>query len=78
LCAEELLYAVAATLRLSPLQDAALGRAGERASAAVNPRLLLRGVGGAQTEISLATMAYNLKRMINVLGGLKLTTALQA
>ncbi len=42
-----------------------------------NPRLLLRGVGGAQTEISLGTMAYNLKRMINVLGGLKLVEALQ-
>lgn len=80
------------------LQDAALERAGQRATAAVmrlrrctvehpfgtlkyrifgNPRLLLRGVGGAQTEISLGTMAYNLKRMINVLGGLKLAVALQ-
>ena len=81
------------------LQDAALERAGQRATAAVmrlrrctvehpfgtlkyrifgNPRLLLRGVGGAQTEISLGTMAYNLKRMINVLGGLKMAMALQA
>ena len=80
------------------LQDAALERAGQRATAAMmrlrrctvehpfgtlkyrifgNPRLLLRGVGGAQTEISLGTMAYNLKRMINVLGGLKLAVALQ-
>ena len=33
-----------------------------------HPRFLLRGLGGAQTEISLATMAYNLKRMIAVLG----------
>ena len=33
-----------------------------------NPRFLLRGLSGAQTEIGLATMAYNLKRMINVLG----------
>ena len=36
-----------------------------------HPRFLLRGVGGAQTEISLATMVYNLKRMMNVLGGRK-------
>jgi transposase len=41
-----------------------------------HPRFLLRGVGGAQTEISLATMAYNLKRMMNVLGGQKLAAAL--
>ena len=41
-----------------------------------NPRFLLRGLGGAQTEIGLATMAYNLKRMINVLGGHKLAAAL--
>ena len=32
-------------------------------------RFLLRGLKGAQTEISLATMAYNLKRMMKVLGG---------
>ena len=41
-----------------------------------HPRFLLRGVGGAQTEISLATMAYNLKRMLNVLGGKTLRAAL--
>ena len=41
-----------------------------------NPRFLLRGVAGAQTEMSLGIMAYNLKRMIQVLGGRKLTTAL--
>jgi len=41
-----------------------------------NPRFLLRGLRGAQTEIGLATMAYNLKRMINVLGGQKLAAAL--
>lgn len=33
-----------------------------------HPRFLLRGLRGAQTEISLGVMAYNLKRMINVLG----------
>jgi transposase len=33
------------------------------------PRFLLRGLSGAQTEISLGVMAYNLKRMINVIGG---------
>jgi len=32
-----------------------------------HPRFRLRGVGGAQTEISLATIAYNLKPRINVL-----------
>jgi len=41
-----------------------------------HPRFLLRGKGGAQTEMSLATMVYNLKRMMNVLGGQKLTAAL--
>jgi transposase len=41
-----------------------------------HPRFLLRGKDGAQTEISLATMAYNLKRMMNVLGGQKLAAAL--
>lgn len=33
------------------------------------PRFLLRGLKGAQTEMSLAVMAYNLKRMMNILGG---------
>lgn len=33
-----------------------------------NARFLLRGLAGAQTEISLATMAYNLKTMLNALG----------
>jgi hypothetical protein len=41
-----------------------------------HPRLLLRGLHGARTEISLATMAYNLKRMINVLGCAALTRVL--
>jgi len=41
-----------------------------------HPRFLLRGVKGAQTEISLGVMAYNLKRMINVLGGSLLATKL--
>jgi transposase len=41
-----------------------------------HPRFLLRGCGGAQTEISLATMAYNLKRMMRVLGGAHLRVAL--
>ena len=34
-----------------------------------HPRFLLRGLQGAQAEISLAVLAYNLKRMRNVLGG---------
>jgi transposase len=40
-----------------------------------NARFLLPGLAGAQTEISLATMAYNLKTMINELGGLMLANA---
>jgi len=41
-----------------------------------HPRFLLRGLAGARTEISLAVIGYNLKRMINILGAEKLTTAL--
>lgn len=41
-----------------------------------HPRFLLRGVKGAMTEITLASIAYNLKRMFNLLGGRKLSTAL--
>jgi transposase len=41
-----------------------------------HPRLLLRGLRGAHTEISLAVMAYNLKRMVNVLGLPELTRKL--
>jgi hypothetical protein len=43
-----------------------------------HPRLLLRGLRGAQTEISLAVAGYHLKRMLNILGGRKLHVALQA
>jgi transposase len=42
-----------------------------------HPRFLLRGRAGAQTEICLATMAYNLKRVINILGGSKLVMELR-
>lgn len=42
-----------------------------------HPRFLLRGLGGASTEMSLGTMAYNLKRMLNVLGGRRLTAQLR-
>jgi len=38
-----------------------------------HPRFLLRGIRGAQTEISLAVMAYNIKRMLNILGAPELT-----
>ena len=41
-----------------------------------HPRFLLRGLQGAQTEISLAVTAYNLKRMLSILGGRQLNTAL--
>jgi hypothetical protein len=32
-----------------------------------HPRFLLRGLEGSRTEISLAVMAYNIKRMVNLL-----------
>ena len=38
-----------------------------------HPRLLLRGRSGASTEIGLAVMAYNIKRMKNVIGASALT-----
>jgi hypothetical protein len=41
-----------------------------------HPRFLLRGLQGAQAEISLARMVYNLKRMLSVLGGNRLRAAL--
>ena len=41
-----------------------------------HPRFLLRGLRGAQTEISLAVAAYNLKRMLNIIGGRRLHDAL--
>ncbi len=41
-----------------------------------HPRFLLRGRKGAQAEISLAAMVYNLKRMLRVLGGTRLQVAL--
>lgn len=43
-----------------------------------HPRFLLRGLKGAQTEISLGVMAYNLKRMLSALGGARLRAALMA
>jgi transposase len=42
-----------------------------------HPRLLMRGLSGARIEIGLATMAYNLKRITNVLGATKVTEALR-
>lgn len=41
-----------------------------------HPRFLLRGLRGARTEISLAALAYNLKRLMNVLGGGSMTQIL--
>ena len=43
-----------------------------------HPRFLLRGLAGAQVEISFATMAYNLKTMISALGSSKLLHRLEA
>jgi hypothetical protein len=42
-----------------------------------HPRLLIRGLTGARAEIGIATMAYNLKRITNVLGAAKLTDMLR-
>ena len=41
-----------------------------------HPRFLLRGRQGAQAEMSLAVIVYNLKRMVSVLGRLQLAAAL--
>jgi len=41
-----------------------------------HPRFLLRGLEGTRCEMSLAVMAYNLKRMLNLMGGAALKTAL--
>jgi transposase len=43
-----------------------------------HPRFLLRGLEGTRAEISLAVMAYNLKRMLKLMGGAALRTALAA
>ncbi len=43
-----------------------------------HPRFLLRGLSGARSEMSLAVMAYNLKRMINILGAPVLSARLAA
>jgi transposase len=40
------------------------------------PRFLLRGRRGAQTEMSLAVLSYNLKRMLRVLGAVPLIASL--
>jgi transposase len=41
-----------------------------------HPRFILRGLEGTRTEISLAVMAYNLKRMLRLINGKTLITAL--
>lgn len=41
-----------------------------------HPRFLLRGRSGAQAEMSLAVLSYNLKRMLHVLGAAALITRL--
>ena len=41
-----------------------------------HPRFLLRGPEGTRAEISLAVMAYNLKRMPQLMGAAALKTAL--
>ena len=41
-----------------------------------HPRLLMRGLIGARAEIGIATMAYNLKRITNLLGAAELAKTL--
>jgi transposase len=43
-----------------------------------HPRLLMRGLAGAKAELGIATMAYNLKRIMKVLGAAELTKALHS
>ena len=43
-----------------------------------HPRFLLRGLNGARTEMSLAVMVYNLKRMMKILGASQLRARLAA
>ena len=40
------------------------------------PRFLLRGLRGAPTEVSLGVAAYDLKRMLNIVGGRQVSSAL--
>ena len=42
-----------------------------------NARLLMRGIAGAQAELSLAVLVYNLKRAINMKGAAWMRQALQ-
>lgn len=41
-----------------------------------HPRFLLRGIRGAQAEMSMATMVYNLKRIMKEMGGRPMVAAL--
>jgi transposase len=43
-----------------------------------HPRLLMRGLAGAKAELGIATMAYNLKRIMKVLGAAELTKTLHS
>lgn len=43
-----------------------------------HPRLLVRGLAGAKSEIAIATMVYNLKRIAKVIGGCTLVSKLQS
>jgi transposase len=43
-----------------------------------HPRLLMRGLAGAKAELGIATMAYNLKRIMKVLGATELTKTLHS
>lgn len=43
-----------------------------------HPRLLVRGLSGARSEIAIATMVYNLKRITKVLGAASLVSRLAA
>jgi len=42
-----------------------------------NARLLMRGLNGAKSELSIAVLAYNLKRVFNMKGATWMQQALQ-
>lgn len=42
-----------------------------------NGRLLMRGIGGARSELSLAVLAYNFKRVSNILGAPRMLVAVR-
>ncbi len=59
------------------LYEQALEANAQRLEILGNARLLMRGMKGAQAELSLAVLAYNLKRVFNMKGSAWMHQALQ-